>query len=229
MESSTRSLEVSCSHLDLLRSQFLNDGHITLNPNRQITRARKAILDAIAPGGLVRLKYPDSEDVLEIPTVDHPFHQRMIHLVREKGEESSCWWRKVGCAITDTVGNILDLTHNDPVGEGNFCKGLEIKNQEVIKLLTAGERLEFCHARHAEATMVSKAARAGVSIAQKNWYLSLEPCDHCANLIVGVDPVAVYIDFDLGTKKYYHSLGIEILLSAKIPTYLVRMPEDGST
>lgn len=222
-----RALDISCIDLDALRTQTGALGCAVLSNRRPITAARYAILESILPSGLVRLQAPDQTGLVEVPIVSDPFHQQMIRLSREEAKLSGCWWRKVGCVLANPdTEEVIAKTHNDPVGEGNFCRGLDVDPQEVVKLLVPGERLEFCHARHAENAMAAYILRSRLSVEGLDLGVSLEPCDHCANFLAGVGPKGVYVDFDPGKNKYYDSLGIRVLQSAKIPVYFVRVPED---
>lgn len=215
--------DIACRQLDGIKRQYLQKGEVSITNSRPLTEARKAVLANIAPGVVV-LKSPQSGNVLEIPIIEDSQSQSIIRRAREEGKKSLCWWRKVGCVVADENWNVVDSGQNNPVGEGKFCQLISLTPEEVIKLLVPGERLEFCTARHDVPTVVSRAARMGVPLGGYKWGLSMEPCDHCANLLEGVRPSAVYVDFGQG--RYYSPLGLEILAGSRIPTFFVKMPEE---
>lgn len=216
-----RPLEVSCIDLDGIRKQLKKHDTVLLNNSRPLTEARKMVLRAIAPEMYFKLVDPSKD--LEVPIVDDQFHQWMINEARIEARFSSCMWRQVGCVLADPEEKrLLGKTHNDPLGEGEFCKGLDVDIQELLRELErTGERLEFCTARHAENAMGAYVYQQKIDVSNLDIAVSVDPCDHCAYTLAGLKPKGVYIDFQ-PDRKYYNTLGLKILQTAGIPTYLVR-------
>lgn len=229
-----RPLDVSCIDLDGLRAQVEQLGYVIVSNSRPLTEARRAILRTISADNLVRIETPSDDLSMDIPVINDPFAQRIIAEAREEAKLSGCMWRQVGCVLADpTTQTILERTHNDPVGNKRFCRDLGVDIKDLLKLLQPGERLEFCHARHAENAMAGRILEMVLENKlddprNKVLGVSVDPCDHCANFVTGVKPQAVYVDFN-PSRRYYNILGYRILQDAGIPTYLVEMPEDGKT
>jgi deoxycytidylate deaminase len=218
-------LDVSCINLDGLRAQMRESGFVIVSNTRHLTEARQAILRTISPDKLVRLETPSQDFSMDIPITQDSFAQRIIAEARDEAKFSSCMWRQVGCVLADPLTQeIEERTHNDPVGDKQFCKDLGVNLQDLLKLLQPGERLEFCHARHAENAMAGRIIDKKIDPKSKVLGVSVDPCDHCANFLAGVRPQAVYVDFN-PSRSYYNVLGLRILQDAKIPTYFVRMDD----
>lgn len=225
-EQQRQPLDVSCIDLDGLRAQMKELGYIIVSDYRPLTEARLAILRTISSDNLVRLETPSQDLCMDIPLVNDSFSQRIITEARDEAKFSNCMWRQVGCVLVDPVTQeVEERTHNDPVGDKQFCKNLGISVQDLLKLLQPGERLEFCHARHAENAMAGRIITKKIDPKNKVLGVSVDPCDHCANFLAGVNPQAVYVDFN-PSRSYYNVLGLKILQDAKIPTYFVRMSEE---
>ncbi len=223
MPTEQQPLDVSCIDLDGLRAQMRDSGLVVVSDARPLTEARRAILRTIAPDGSVKIETPPPGFSINIPVVDDPFSRRLIEEARAEAGLSSCMWRQVGCVLADPVTQeIIERTHNDPVGEGRFCRDLGVDIQDLLKLLRPGERLEFCHARHAENAMAGRIIEKRLDPRSMVIAVSVDPCDHCANFIAGVKPQAVYVDLN-PARNYYNDLGFRILQDAKIPTFFVRM------
>lgn len=218
-----RPLEISCIDIDGLRAQMAEYGDVLVSNRREITRARKAIINTIAPDHLIRLESPIPGFSTDVPVTEEPFLQEVMRQAREVARFSKCMWRQVGCVLADPkTEEILLRTHNDSVGEGDFCSTLGLDYPKLRPLLEEGERLEFCTARHAENAM-GEAARM-MDTSDKIIGVSVDPCDHCAYTLYGMRPQGVYIDLNPAV-KYYDTLGIKILQRAGIPVNFVRMPE----
>jgi dCMP deaminase len=114
--------------------------------------------------------------------------------------------KKVG-SIAVKNGNILAFGFNGtPSGFDNECEFKDYAEDGSFKLVTKEEVV------HAEANMVAKAAREGVSLKDSTVYINIAPCCNCALLLIqsGVSKV-VY-------KEMYRSeVGLKLLNSSKIP------------
>lgn len=161
---------------------------------------------------------------LEVQISEDPIAKHYMELARIEASKSTCWADQVGAVVVDQSEEehkIIATGHNGPVLVGRFCSVLESLPNEIRSLLEPGERLSFCQSIHDVAGIVARAAADGVALRRKNWYLSLEPCDNCANLLVVTKPEAVYFSQGSSRKNYYDSVGLQRLLQAQIPTFYV--------
>jgi dCMP deaminase len=106
------------------------------------------------------------------------FDQQMMKLASQYKKLSSDWWRQIGALIVKDQNVILagfnrhipnnyqPYVDGDP--RGNFHKG------EFIELSTA---------LHAEAGLITEAARQGISLKGSSLYVTTFPCPNCAKLI----------------------------------------------
>lgn len=223
VEQKIRPLDVSCAHLDLMRWQMQAQGEVFITKSRPLIPARQAILEEIA-GASIRFVDEVSNFAAEIPEVSDPKHQKLIGETRKESELTGCWWVQAGCIVTDRRGRIRRRAHNDPAVGKESCRILKLPPDEVLQMLGPGERLEFCQGVHDVEIMTAQAAAGGGRLTNKNWYLSLEPCDRCAGILTRLEPDAVYFSIGQNRKRYYNSLGLERLVMANIPTFFVRMP-----
>lgn len=98
--------------------------------------------------------------------IRHKMHKPYMETARAFAKLSHAERRKVG-AIAVTPQDVLIYSWNGrPAGDDNCC--------EVNPELTHPEVL------HAEANIVAKAAREGISLKDANVYVTLSPCLHCA-------------------------------------------------
>lgn len=216
-------MEIKCVNLDLMRDQLAREGVIKLDRTNPPTQAKLAIARALGPVKLVDASEIETPK-FEVPETDDSAHQQFIQIAREEAEKSTCWMNGSGALAVDDEGNVIARGHNHPVLSGKFCHDLPITFNEVRKLLKPGERLDFCQNIHDVVGTIAEAARDGRRIGGLRWYLSLEPCDNCANALVTVAPTAVYFSLGLDRARYYNSVGLQRLMMAEVPTYFVKMP-----
>jgi dCMP deaminase len=118
----------------------------------------------------------------------------VLALLRTEADRSSDWWRQVG-AVAVRDGSVLYATHNEhqPTEYAPYLDG-DPRNE-----FSRGVRIDLSTALHAEAAVVARAARDGVSLRGADLYVSTFPCPGCARLIGAagfarcyfVDPYAV--------------------------------------
>ncbi len=217
------SLEVKCVNLDLLRAEQETRGSISIDP--KTSRAKLFIASKI---GTVEIRY--DEEVgrkIEIPITEDPLHQRFMREALNTQDQSPCWYTKSGCVAVRNE-EIIARGFSHPVLKGQFCQDLAIQPKEVLDLLDkeSGERLDFCQTIHDVEGVVAEAARDGRKISGLDWYLSFEPCDHCANALVKVEASQVYFTRHSLRGRYYSTTGTERVIDAGIPLYFVKMPQD---
>lgn len=209
--------EFICANLDSLSSE-------TLPPPKNLTDAKNALYSDFLQHRVECL----STQSLKLQTTNHPLARHYIEMARQEALKSTCWADQVGAVVvdqSDSSPKIVAVGHNGPVVPGRFCAVLQSSPQEIRSLLESGERLNFCQAIHDVASIVARAAAGGLALKHKTWYLSLEPCDNCANLLVATEPQAVYFSHGSDRQTYYDSIGLQRLLQAQIPTYFVESPE----
>ncbi len=106
------------------------------------------------------------------------FDQQMITLAQKEGDQSPDWWRRLG-ALAVHDGEILLKTHNTyvPSDQIAYDQGDPRGN------FKSGIHLESSLALHAEAKIISLAARDGVSLKDADVYVETFPCPPCAKLL----------------------------------------------
>ncbi len=128
------------------------------------------------------------------------FDLELIGLAFREADKSSDWWRQIGGVLVDD-GRVLMTAFNrhqptdytpyidgDPRGNFNF-----------------GERFELSNALHAEAAIISRAAKNGLSTEGKSLYVTTFPCPGCANSIK-----------ESGIKKLYYRDGYSLVAANEI-------------
>ena len=123
------------------------------------------------------------------------FDKKMIALAGEEAENSSDWWRRIGCVIIKNGKNILQ-THNEhlPSEHTPYVNGDPRNN------FHKGIHYELSTSIHCEANAVATAARQGLSLEGAEIYVTTFPCPPCAKLIA-----------KSGIKKIYYRVGYGIL------------------
>lgn len=217
-------LEVNCASLPAIQAA-IELGKVELDPDNKPNAAKLLVLNSLIGGQDVEVVLGGGEPSFSVPETDDPRHQGYIVEARLEAENSPCWVSKVGTVVFDDEGGVIARGHNQPVLKGDFCTKLSVTSQEAMKILKAGERLDFCQAAHDVAVVVANASREQGGLKNRIWALTLEPCDNCANLLVLQEPKAVYYSLGVGRKRYYNSKGLGRLVEAEIPTYFVKMED----
>ena len=128
------------------------------------------------------------------------FDKKVIKNLKDEAGKSSDWWRQVGAVIIKN-SQIVSVAHNrhlpsehSPYTNGdprnNFHKGVEIGLSTAI---------------HAEASLISEAAKIGTALEGASMYVTVFPCPTCAKLIA-----------TCGIKKLYYSGGYTMLDQDKL-------------
>lgn len=105
-------------------------------------------------------------------------HRDVVRRALELAERSSDWWRQVG-AVAVADGRVLVEGHNRhlPSEHSPYADG-DPRNE-----YRRGVAIELTTALHAEAAVVARAARDGVSLAGADLYVSTFPCPTCARIV----------------------------------------------
>ena len=142
------------------------------------------------------------------PTVLYPGQRQApweyyLNLAQMAATRSHCLSRRVG-AILVKDGRIIATGYNGAPSGMRECK--------TCDRLTSGKDLMDCHAIHAEENALLQCALYGPSTIGAELYCTLQPCHHCAKLIIQAKIKEVsYID------SYSDGRGLELLEEAKIP------------
>ncbi|MPY40871.1 deoxycytidylate deaminase [Streptomyces phyllanthi] len=98
---------------------------------------------------------------------------------RRESQRSSDWWRQVG-AVAARNGQVLKASynHHHPTEYAPYIDG-DPRNE-----FSRGVRPDLSTAIHAEASLVARAARDGLSLAGADLYVSTFPCPSCARIVV---------------------------------------------
>jgi len=110
-------------------------------------------------------------------------------------EKSANWWRQIGALVTDENNKILLSSFNRhvPTQENIAVYG------DLRSCFDAGEHHELSNSIHAEASLIGIAAKKGISLKNKNIYVTTFPCPTCAKLIA-----------EAGLKKVYYKSGYSL-------------------
>lgn len=104
--------------------------------------------------------------------------RRFAAAAAAEAQRSSDWWRQVG-AVAVRAGAVLGQAHNEhrPTEYAPYLDG-DPRND-----FSRGVRADLSTAIHAEAAIVARAARDGLSLAGADLYVSTFPCPACARLV----------------------------------------------
>jgi dCMP deaminase len=104
--------------------------------------------------------------------------RELTRLAVVEAQHSSDWWRQVG-AVAVRDGKVLDTAYNrhHPTEYAPYLDG-DPRNE-----FHRGLRPDLSTAQHAEAAIVARAARDGVSLTGASLYVSTFPCPACARLV----------------------------------------------
>jgi dCMP deaminase len=118
---------------------------------------------------------PQPVDGFEI-TLD-AFHKSFMEKAYSQSELSSDWWRHVGAVLVS--GEIIITAYNKHLPSEHTPYSLG----DPRSFFKKGIGFELSTALHAEAGIVAKALREGVTTQGAKLYVTTFPCPPCANLI----------------------------------------------
>ncbi len=131
---------------------------------------------------------------------NNEFDLEIITQAKAEGGKSSDWWRQVGAAVVRD-GKIVLRSFNSHMPNEHNPNVLGDPRSN----LNAGERIDVCTALHAEAGIIAKAAKEGISLNDTSIYVTTFPCPGCARLIAKA-----------GIKKVYYAQGYSLLDAEEI-------------
>ncbi|MFA7208900.1 MAG: deaminase [Parcubacteria group bacterium] len=140
-------------------------------------------------------------------------HQELMDKADALKEKSANWWRQIGAIVTDAKGSVILSAFNRhvPTQENMAVYG------DLRMCFDAGENHHLSNSIHAEASLIGKAARDGISLDGTVLYVTTFPCPTCAKLVA-----------EAGIKKVYYQNGYslsdaeDILKNAGVEIILVK-------
>lgn len=114
----------------------------------------------------------------------------------KEAEKSPDWWRQIG-AIAVRDGKILLAGFNQPLPSKDYTFG---SFGDPRSNFDAGVSFELAKTIHAEAAVISEAAKRGIALEGASMYVTTFPCPVCAKSIAAA-----------GIKRVYYSKGYSLL------------------
>ena len=143
-------------------------------------------------------------------TVTADEHARsMQELAARDARLSSDWWRQVG-AVAVRAGQVLAVEHNRhlPTDYSPYLDG------DPRNAFRRGVQPELSTALHAEAAVVARAAREGLSLRGADLHVTTFPCPGCARLIAEAGFARCFFGGGysvLGGDRVLRSAGVELI------------------
>lgn len=113
--------------------------------------------------------------------------QEILFEAYSVAERSSDWWRQVGAILVSADNQVIQsFNQHLPTEYSPYIDGDPRSN------FSWGEKIECSTAIHAEASVITKAAREGIVTDKACLYVTTLPCPNCARLIVAAGIKRVY-------------------------------------
>jgi len=138
------------------------------------------------------------------------FDKKMIGLAFKEADKSSDWWRQVG-AVAVSGKKVLFARYNKHLPSPHTL----YENGDPRNNFDAGEHIDLSTVIHAEAWVVSEAAKKGIPLDCAEMYVTTFPCSNCARLMVEAGIKKVYYSKGyslMDAEKLFNQYGIEIIL-----------------
>lgn len=139
------------------------------------------------------------------------FARDIIKQANSDASRSPDWWRQVGAVIVKDDEVILS-GHNRPYPDADYALGTF---GDPRSNFDAGEGIELSKVIHAEAGLIARAAREGISLNGTDLYVTTFPCPVCAKSVAAAGIKRVYYEKGyslLDAEDVLKSQGIEIVL-----------------
>ena len=139
------------------------------------------------------------------------FARTIIKHANEDASRSPDWWRQVGAAVVKN-GEVVLNGHNRPYPEADYALGVF---GDPRSNFDAGENIDLSKAIHAEAELIARAARDGLSLSGADLYVTTFPCPICAKSVAAAGIKRVYYEKGyslLDAEDVLKSQGVEIVL-----------------
>ncbi len=139
------------------------------------------------------------------------YFMAIAHLVSLR---SSCLSRKCGAILVKDKRIIATGYNGAPSGFEHCDTAGCLRIERAVQ---AGESLDLCRGIHAEQNAILQAASSEQSTVGSEMYSTVQPCVHCAKMIVNCGISVVHISSD-----YPHKMALEIFKEAAVPVLKVR-------
>ncbi len=137
----------------------------------------------------------------DIEVSEKEFDKQMMGLAQEDAEKSSDWWRRVGATLIKD-GKIILKAHNSHA----VTENTHYIDGEPRSNFNAGQAIaDLVIFQHGESSVISQAAKEGISTQDAEIYVTVFPCPTCAMLIAKA-----------GIKKVYYREGYSLLDAQRI-------------
>lgn len=124
-------------------------------------------------------------------------HAYYMGLAKMASLRSTCMSRPVG-AIAVKDDSVITTGYNGSMRGASHC--IDDGCYRRIANIPDAEKANYCRAIHAEANMVAQAARKGLVLDGATVYVTLSPCYNCLKLMANAGIVAVYYEYEYGSK-----------------------------
>lgn len=139
------------------------------------------------------------------------FARTIIKQANDDAKRSPDWWRQVGAVVVKD-GDVVLNGHNRPYPEADYALGMF---GDPRSNFDAGEHIELSKVIHAEAGLIARAARDGLSLSGADLYVTTFPCPVCAKSVAAAGIKRVYYEKGyslLDAEDVLKSQGVEIVL-----------------
>lgn len=139
------------------------------------------------------------------------FARTIIKQANDDAKRSPDWWRQVGAVIVKDGAVVLN-GHNRPYPDADYVLGTF---GDPRSNFDAGEHIDLSKVIHAEAGLIARAARDGLSLSGADLYVTTFPCPVCAKSVAAAGIKRVYYEKGyslLDAEDVLKSQGVEIVL-----------------
>lgn len=166
--------------------EIRKSGKNILMPDEDVTRAlaEKYFTDDQVRFEVLGLRY-DSKKTLEEKVVQpncemtsEVFSVKIMGFLEERAKKSLDWWRQIGAALVKD-GEVVFWAINKPTPDEYVLSHMGDPRFNFKK----GQYVEFSNVLHAEAAIVARAAKCGVSTEGTDVYTTTFPCPPCSRVL----------------------------------------------
>ncbi len=138
------------------------------------------------------------------------FVAEMLSYAAEEAKKASNWWRQVGAVIANNKEILLaGYNRQVPSPRISYMEG------DARSFFKKGLHIELTTDMHAEARLISEAARKGIALEGTDLYITTFPCPICAKNVAYSGIKRCYFNSGyamLDGERILHSQGVEIIL-----------------
>jgi dCMP deaminase len=138
------------------------------------------------------------------------FESEIINLAEKESQKATNWWRQTGIVIIRD-GHIILRGYNRQVPSAHvpYFEG------DARSFFSRGINIELTTDQHAEAHVISEAARRGIALEDTDLYITTFPCPPCAKIVAYAGIKRCYFSSGysmLDAERILHDKGVEIIL-----------------